>query len=93
MNKKVIGLMKYKLGGNIITEFVALWPKACSYLTDDDKNVKKTKVTEKRVIKRILNSKKKKKELQKLLIEEGSYIKTTAKVWKWRTLCIYWRNQ
>ena len=43
MNKKVIGLMKDELGGKIITEFVALGPKTYSYLTDDDKNVKKLK--------------------------------------------------
>ena len=35
INKKVIGLMKDGLGGKIITEFVALRPKACSYLIDD----------------------------------------------------------
>ena len=34
-NKKVIGLMKYELGGKIMKEFVALRPKTCSYLTDD----------------------------------------------------------
>ena len=45
MNKKVIGLMKDELGGKIITEFVALRPKTYSYLTDDDKNVKKAKGT------------------------------------------------
>ena len=50
MNKKVIGLMKDELGGKIITEFVALRPKGYSYLTDDDKNVKKAKGT-KRVLK------------------------------------------
>ena len=54
MNKKVIGLMKDELGGKIITEFVALRPKTYSYLTDDDKNVKKAKGTKKCVIKRIL---------------------------------------
>ena len=31
-NKKVIGLMKDELGGVIITEFVALRPKTCSYI-------------------------------------------------------------
>ena len=45
MNKKVIGLMKDELGGKNITEFVALRPKTYSYLTDDDKNVKKAKGT------------------------------------------------
>ena len=35
--KKVIGLMKDNLGGKIMTEFVALRPKTCSYLTEDEK--------------------------------------------------------
>ena len=35
--------MEDELGGEIITEFVALRPKTYSYLTDDDKNVKKIK--------------------------------------------------
>ena len=37
--------MKDELGGKIITEFVALRPNTCSYLIDDDKNVKKAKAT------------------------------------------------
>ena len=45
MNKKVIGLMKDELGGEIKTEFVALRPKTYSYLTDDDINIKKVKGT------------------------------------------------
>ena len=43
MNKKFIGLMEDELGGEIITEFVALRPKTYFYLTYDDKNVKKIK--------------------------------------------------
>ena len=54
MNEKVIGLVKDKLGGKIITELIALRLKIYSYLTDDDKNDKKAKETKKLVIKRIL---------------------------------------
>ena len=36
-NKNFIGLMKDELGGEIITEFIALRPKTYSYLTDNDK--------------------------------------------------------
>ena len=50
-NKKVIGLMKYELGGKIITEFVTLRPKTYSY--DDGKEDKKAKGTKKCVIKKI----------------------------------------
>ena len=46
--------MKDELRGKIIREFVALRPKTYSYLTDDDKNVKKAKGTKKCVIKRML---------------------------------------
>ena len=36
MNKKVIGLMKDELGGQIILEFVAIRPKTYSYITVDN---------------------------------------------------------
>ena len=42
-NKKVIGLMKDKLGGKIMTGFVALRPRTYSYLTDDCKEYRKAK--------------------------------------------------
>ena len=53
-NKKVIGFMKDKLGGKVITEFVTLIPKAYSYLNDDGKEDKKVKGTKKCVIKRMI---------------------------------------
>ena len=52
-NKKIIGLMKDKLGGKIITEFVTLRPKIYSFLTDDGKEDKKAKGTKKCIIKMI----------------------------------------
>ena len=50
--KKVIRLMKDELGGNIMTELLALRPEAYSYLTDDCEEDKKAKGTKKCVIKR-----------------------------------------
>ena len=46
INKKVIGL----IGGNIITEFVALRPKAYSYITNNFIEMKKAKGTKKCVV-------------------------------------------
>ena len=43
VNKKVLELMKDELGGGIITEFVALRPKAYSYKTEDNVELKKAK--------------------------------------------------
>ena len=53
-NKKIIGLMKDKLGGKIITEFLTLRPKTYSYLTDDGKEDKKAKGTKKCIIKKMM---------------------------------------
>ena len=50
----VIGLIKDKLGGKIITEFVTLRPKTYSFLTDDGKEDKKAKGTKKCVIKKMI---------------------------------------
>ena len=51
---KVIGLMKDKLGGKIMTKFVGLRAKTYSYLIDDGSEDKKAKSTKKCVIKRKL---------------------------------------
>ena len=53
-NKIVIGLMKDELGGKIMTEFVGLRPKTCSYLINNGSGNKKAKETKKCVIKRML---------------------------------------
>ena len=46
-NKKVPGLFKDELGGNIIVEVVALKPKTWAYLMDDGSEHKKAKGTKK----------------------------------------------
>ena len=53
-NKKVVGLMKDELGGEIIMEFIALRPKTYSYLTDNGKIDKKAKGNKKCVIKKMI---------------------------------------
>ena len=55
VNKKELGLMKDELDGDIITEFVALKPKAYSYKTEDNVELKKAKGTKKCIINKILN--------------------------------------
>ena len=54
-NKKVIGLMKNKLGGQITKEFVELRAKTYSYLKDNNDEEKKANGTKKCVIKRKLH--------------------------------------
>ena len=53
-NKNVIGLIKDKSGGKIMTKFVGLRAKTCNYLIDDTSEDKKSKGTKKCVIKRKL---------------------------------------
>ena len=53
-NKTVIGLMKDELGGEIITEFIALRPKTYSYLTDNGKIDKKAKGTKKCAMNKVI---------------------------------------
>ena len=54
LNKKVIGLVKDELGGAIMTEFVALRPKLCSFRQLNGKEDKKCKGIKKCVIKKTL---------------------------------------
>ena len=46
--------MKHKLGGKIVEDFAALRPKTYSYLTGENDENKKAKITKKCVIKRQL---------------------------------------
>ena len=55
VNKKVVGLMKDELGGGIIIELVALRPKAYSYKTNDNIELKKAKGTKKSIINKMLS--------------------------------------
>ena len=52
VNKKVIGMFKDELGGNIMKEFCVPRAKTCAYLLDDDNEHKKAKGTNKCIIKR-----------------------------------------
>ena len=52
--KKVLGLMKGEVGGEIITEFITLRPKTYSHLTENDKEDKKAKGTKKCAIKKTI---------------------------------------
>ena len=53
-NRKVIGLIKDELGGQVMKEFFRLRAKTCSYLKDNNDEDKKAKGTKKCVIKRNL---------------------------------------
>ena len=75
-NKKVIGLMKDELGGEIITEFTALRPKTYSYLTENDKTDKKTKGTKKCTINKMIKF----NDYKKCLL--NNEVKITTKIYK-----------
>ena len=54
LNKKVIGLMKDELGGEIMREFVSLWPKMYSYKVGNSEP-KKCKGIKKCVVKKTIS--------------------------------------
>ena len=72
VNKKVIGPMKGELGGDIITEFVALRPKAYSYITNDFIEMKQAKGTKKCVVKKMLKF----ETYKKCLFSNGKVLKS-----------------
>ena len=72
INKKVIGLMKDELGGDIITEFVALRPKAYSYITNDFIEMKKAKGTKKCAVNKMLRF----DDHKKCLFDNGKVLKS-----------------
>ena len=72
INKKVIDLMKDELGGDIITEFVALRPKAYSYVTNNFIEMKKAKGTKKCVVNKMLRF----EDYKKCLFDNGKVLKS-----------------
>ena len=72
VNKKVVCLIKDELGGAIITEFIALRPKAYSYRTDDLVELKKAKGTKKCVVKKMVGF----NDYKKCLFEKEKILKS-----------------
>ena len=72
INKKVTGLMKDELGGDIITEFVALRPKAYSYVTNNFIEMKKAKGTKRCVVNKMLRF----DDYKKCLFDNGKVLKS-----------------
>ena len=87
VNKKVIGLKKDELGGDIITEFVALRPKAYSYITNDFIEMKKAKGTKKCVIKKMLRF----EDYKKCLFSNGKVLKSQQR-FKGENHAVYTEN-
>ena len=73
INKKVIGLMKDELDGDIITEFVALRPKAYSYITNNFIEMKKAKGTKNAL--RCVNKMLRFDDYKKCLFDNGKVLK------------------
>ena len=72
INKKVTGLMKDELGGDIITECVALRPKAYSYIRNNFIKMKKGKGTKKCVVNKMLRF----DDYKKYLFDNGKVLKS-----------------
>ena len=72
INKKVVGLTKNELDGDIITEFVALRPKAYSYITNNFIEMKKAKGTKKCVVNKMLRF----EDYKKCLFGNGKVLKS-----------------
>ena len=68
INKKVIGL----IGGNIITEFVVLRPKAYSYITNNFIEMKKAKGTKKCIVNKMFRF----DDYKKCLFDNGKVLKS-----------------
>ena len=64
--------MKDELGGDIITEFVALRPKVYSYVTNNFIEMKKAKGTKKCVVNKILRF----NDYKKCLFDNGKVLKS-----------------
>ena len=89
VNKKVPGLMKDELGGGIITEFVALRPKAYSYKTEDNVELKKTKGTKKCIINKMLNF----NDYKNCLFDNKKGFKITTKIQERESFCIHRKHK
>ena len=76
VNKKVIGLMEDELGGDIIAEFVALRPKAYSYITNDFIEMKKAMGTKKCVVNKMLRF----EDYKKCLFSNGKVLKSQQRL-------------
>ena len=70
--QELIGLMKDELGGDIITEFVALRPKAYSYVTNNFIGMKKAKGTKKCIVNKMLRF----EDYKKCLFDNGKVLKS-----------------